>query len=126
MTGWDKREMDQVAVDLSRAPGRVQRNSSTVMRRFAARVARGMRADASGHRYLPELPSTVSHGQTGPLRHEVGFDKRGQGKLAHIIVFGSVNNAPVFDNAASVRRELPRATDSLADAGEDSILGGPR
>lgn len=126
MNGWDKREMDRVAVDLTRAPGRVQRNSSTVMRRFASRVARGMRADASGHRYLDQLPSTVSHGQTGPLRHEVGFDKRGQGKLAHIIVFGSVNNAPVFDNAASVRRELPRATDSLADAGEDSILGGPR
>jgi hypothetical protein len=126
MNGWDTREVREVAVDLSRAPGRIQRNAGTVMRRFASRVARGMTAHASGHRYLPQLPSTVSAGQIGPLRHEVGFEKRGQGKLAHIIVDGSVNNAPVFDHTASVRIELPRTADALADEGEDAALGGPR
>ena len=37
----------------------------------------------------------------------VGFDKRGQGNLANIAAFGSVNNAPVMDIMVPLASEVP-------------------
>lgn len=123
---WDTSELESVAADLSKAPFRVQRAADRALGRGAGIVARRLRVAATGHRYLPGLPGSVSHGRLAPLTHEIGFDKGGQGSLAHIIVRGSVNNAPVFDHTASLRQSLPEIERELADAGEDSVFGGAR
>ena len=59
----------------------------------------------------------------GPLAAEIGIEKKGAGKLAHIIVFGSANNAPVYDHTAALRRSIPAIEKVLADAAEGSVFG---
>lgn len=120
----DTHELDELAADLERGPGRVQRGAPRILARSATRVKAGMKADASGHNYLDELPGTVGKSRISELEYEVGFDKRGQGKLANIIVFGSVNNAPVFSHTASLRRDIPILEREFGDAAEGWVFGG--
>lgn len=121
----DDTELRQLEADLRGAPLRVRRNASSVVRRGARMIDREMRKDARGHRHLAHLEDAVSHEMIGPLSAEIGLGpKRGtQGSLAHIIVYGSVNNAPVYDHTAGPRRALPGIAQLFADAAEDSVLG---
>lgn len=123
---FDTSDVESLRADLSRAPLRIQRAAPVALRNGARSVARFLRHDATGHRHLRKLPGTVSAGRVGPLHWEIGFEKGGQGSLAHIIVYGSVNNAPVFSNADSLRKALPGIERDFAEAGEDSVFGGAR
>lgn len=118
-------EVKELVVDLRHADGRVKRNAATTMREAAGRVKRNIRKAATGHRHLGQLPSTVglSRLDAAGLAYEVGFDKRGQGNLANIIVYGSVNNAPVFSIAPSLRKEVPWLERHLSEDAEDAVLG---
>lgn len=124
MLDFDYQEVRQLEIDLSAAPTRVQWAASRSTRQAARLVNAAMRVDASGHRYLPNLPNAVSHEMLGPLSAEIGLGPDGdQGSLAHIIVYGSVNNAPVYDHTAGLRRSMPAILNLYADAAEDSVLG---
>ena len=123
---FDHSEVDRLEINLSKAPDRVQRRAPRALGKGAKLVEAGLRKDATGHRYLKQLPSTVSSQRIGTLSYEIGFEKRGQGNLAHIIVLGSINNAPVFSHTASLRRALPEIERLMADAGHESVLGGDR
>ena len=123
----DAREVRQLEADLSGAPLRVQFAASRSTRKGARLVDVEMQRDARGHRYLPNLPNAVSHEMIDPLTAEIGLGPDGdQGSLAHIIVYGSVNNSPVYDHTAGIRRAMPAILDMYADAGEDSVLGDER
>lgn len=128
-------ELRELALDLSRAPFRVQRAAAKTMQsRVGPLVAREMRRDAEGHQgnyfgrpgteFVTPLDQHVSHEMLDPYTVEVGIESKGAGKLAHIIVYGSVNNGPVYDHMAGPRRALPRVWEMLAQVGEDSVLGG--
>lgn len=125
---FDTTQLRELSVDFSKAPGRVQRNAPKAMRRGAQIVKLAMKEDASGHRYLPKFASRVDFDKRDAigLVYEIGFNKVGQGNLAHIIVFGSVNNAPVYDFFAALRRSVPTIMEDMANAGESSVFGGPR
>lgn len=122
----DDTELRNLEVDLTGAPGRVQRNARHTLVKGAQKVETGMKVDASGHRRLKHLPKSVSRELLDPWTAEIGMaPKRGtQGSLAHIAAYGSVNNAPVFDHTASLRRETPGIVQDFADAAERSVLGG--
>jgi hypothetical protein len=87
-------------------------------------VDKGMKRDARGHRYLPRLPRSVSHEFLDYWTQEIGLSPipGTQGRLAHIIVYGSVNNAPVYDHTAGLRRPNPDPRDVRGTA-EDATLG---
>lgn len=123
---FDTSEVDRLALDLSRAPGRIQRSAAKVMLVAANKIKKGMRRDADGHDYLPHLGYTVNYDKVGDLAYEIGFDKDGQGKLANIMAYGSVNNAPILDHTAPLRRELPHIAANLGDAGAEAALGRDR
>ncbi len=122
---FDTSEINQLAVDFSRAPGRMQRAAPKVMHKTAFDIKTRMRRDATGHRYLPKFAREVNYERidTLGLHYEIGFDKAGQGKLANIIVFGSINNAPVYDFYGALYAETRTLASKLADAGHDSALG---
>lgn len=121
---FDDTEVRRLEVDLSQAPARIQREAPRVLRRLVGpKLAHEMKQDADGHRYLTHLPSHVSYEMLGPFSLEAGIEYVGQGKLAHIIVFGSVNNAPVYDHVRGLRRTTPYAEKWLGDAAEESVLG---
>src|SRR5689334_12657901 len=124
---WDTDEVDRLAVDLSEAPGRMQRKARAVFARGAFEIKGRIKRDASGHDYLPSLDNHVSYTKFGPLDYEIGFDKVGQGNLANIAVYGSVNNAPVMESPLmAARREIPAIERHLGDAGEEAVLGGDK
>lgn len=119
--------LDELEVDLTGAPGRVQRGATRVLSGpVRRRLVRGMKADASGHRQLPHFADAIGSDMISPLELEVGFNKEGQGHLANIIVFGSVNNGPVYDFAAAPRAAIPHMLNDFADMAEDSVFGQER
>lgn len=124
----DDSELRTLELDISGAPGRIQRNAGVTLRKVGRLVDKQMRVDASGHRYLKHLPEAVSHELIDPWTVEIGLGpKKGtQGALAHIIVYGSVNNAPVYDHTAGLRRSLPTIERMFADDAEDAVLGGEK
>lgn len=124
---WDKSEVDHMATDLSKAPGRMQHKAPRVFAHGARATSNRLRIDATGHDFLGELPNYVSHEQLGLLSHEIGFEKAGQGNLAVFAVYGSINNAPVMASPVEhLRRELPEIERQLGAEGEDAVFGGAR
>lgn len=120
----DDHELRELAIDISMAPGRMQRAGPRVLKtKVGPRLNKEMKLDASGHRHLPHLSKAVSWEMRGDWMVEAGLSPGGQGSLAHIIVYGSVNNGPVYDHTAALRRTEPYARDWLADAAEDAVLG---
>lgn len=122
----DADELRKLEIDISGAPKRIQWGSTRVLAtRVGPIVADAMRADARGHRFLPKLADAVSHEMVTDDILEVGLGpgRRHQGSLAHIIVYGSVNNAPVYDHMSGPRRTLPRVERLFADLAEESVLG---
>ena len=123
----DDHELRNLEIDLAGAPARIQLAAPRVLREHVGpRLEREMKRDARGHRFLPRLQRAVSWEMLGEWEVEAGISPRPsgrQGRLAHIIVYGSVNNAPVYDHTAALRRTEPFAARALADAGEESVLG---
>lgn len=122
----DDSELRNLEVDISHAPGRMQRNARSTIIKGARRINKEMVIDASGHRYLPRLGKGVTYQLIDPWTAEIGIAPRNrkQGSLAHIIAYGSANNAPVYDHTAGLRRAMPAILDDFADAAESSVLGG--
>ncbi|MGH1563035.1 hypothetical protein [Mumia sp. DW29H23] len=120
---FDTSEVDRLAVDLSRAEGRLRTRAGQVLYVGANKIKRGMRDDARGHNFLSGLPMPVSYDKLGQFDYEIGFDKEGQGNLAAIAAFGTPRSAPVMDHTAALRRETPIIVEKLGDAAEDSVLG---
>lgn len=122
---WDTSEVDRLALDLSEAPGRMQRKAPGVFARGAFEIKNRIKRAASGHDYLPSLDAHVSYDRRGFLDYEIGFDKVGQGNLANIAVYGSINNAPIMESPAMLARpELREIERHLGDVGEGAVLGG--
>lgn len=121
----DDHQLRQLEVDLTEAPGRVQRTAPKALKRGAEIVDRAMKKDARGHRFLPKIPRSITHSMIDRWTAEIGFSPiRGtQGRLAHIILYGSINNAPVWDYTAGLRRSEPEVLELMARAGEDATLG---
>lgn len=120
----DNSELERLEFDLSQAPARIQKAVPRALKRIIGpRLAHEMKEDADGHRYLRHLPRHTSFEMRGPFSVEAGIEYVGQGKLGHIIAFGSVNNAPVYDHTAGLRRTEPVALEVFADVAEESVLG---
>lgn len=123
----DTSQVTRLAVDLSQAPGRLQRRAPRTMRRSALEIKKKMQADFSGHRYAGAVPLSLEFEQRDALglAFEIGeLDSSGrQWGLAAILAFGTANNAPVVDHAAGLRRETPTMLNHLADDAEGSVLG---
>lgn len=132
----DDSELRTAAVDLSGAPLRVQFNAAKTIRTGARIMDRQMRDDAKGHQgnwfgkpgtsYDTPLERSVSHEMVGRLEAEIGMGPPGVGSLAHIIVYGSVNNAPVYDHMAGPLRKMPEVEALMGQAAEDSVFGGEK
>lgn len=122
---FDSSEVNALALDLSRAPGRMQRSAPKTFARMAFETKGNLQRDATGHGHLPQLQSHVAYDRIGDLDYEIGFNKSGQGNLAVLAVYGSTNNSPVMGTPMdALRRELPAAIRHLGGDAEDAVLGG--
>ena len=83
-----------------------------------------LRKDSSGHSHLPGLSRTVEYDvDVAPtsVTVEAGFRKQGQGNLANIAAFGSVNNAPVMDITRALDEEVPRFMRWVVKVGSEAL-----
>ena len=129
----DGSELERLVVDMDGAPGRIQRNARKAVAKGARIIDRAMTEDATGHlgnlwgkpgtSYPTPLERHVSHEMIGPLSAEIGIEYKGAGKLAHILAYGSVNNAPAYDPMSGPRRVMPLVLEAMADAAEESVFG---
>lgn len=132
----DDSELRNLEIDLRGAPGRIQRRGPQTLKRAAKVVDAAMKVDAAGHQgnyfgipgtsFDTPLEKHVSHEMRGLWEAEIGIESKGAGKLAHIIVYGSANNEPVYDHTAALRRSEPQILRMFADAAEESVLGDER
>jgi hypothetical protein len=79
------------------------------------------------HRHLPKFARALTKQKVDDLHYVVGFNvgPRLQGSLAQIIVFGSVNNAPVYNFYGPITRRAPYFLEHLAKIAEDAVFGDP-
>ncbi len=118
-------DLDQLAVlHFGQAGSRLNKAGTATMRKSVNRIEKGMKVDAGGHRFLPSFASQVTTQEKSPWSYSVGWRFAGQGNLAHIIVRGSVNNAPVYDHTIPARRELSALARDLAKDAEQAVFGG--
>lgn len=122
----DMSEVKELSRDFGKAPARINSATTKAIKTGAFKIKKGMRRDASGHNYLAELAGTVNYDMLGPFEAEIGFDKKGQGRLANIGAFGSINNAAVFDHTRALHAEVPITVQKIAEAGEDALLGAEK
>jgi hypothetical protein len=131
---WDSlADLRELQADLSKAGPLVGFRASKAIGTGARMIERGMREDARGHmgnyfgipgtEYPTPLEEHVSWEYLTPLYAEIGIEYEGAGKVAHIIVHGSANNAPVYDHTAPLRRSTPLIERLLAGEAEKSVLG---
>lgn len=126
-------ELRELEADLSKAGPLVGLRASRVIGTGARLIERGMTEDAEGHmgnwfgrpgtEFPTPLEEHVSWEYLDSLYAEIGIEYKGAGKIAHIIVHGSVNNAPVYDHTGPLRRNTPIIERLLAGAAESSVLG---
>ena len=120
----DASEVHALAADFYAAPAKVMAAIVPVASRAGVAMKRTMKKDASGHGHLPGLSNHVEYdleSSATEVRVEVGFRKSGQGNLANIAAFGSVNNAPVMDITRSLTGEVPNFLRWVAKVGGEVL-----
>lgn len=128
----DAHEVKELAVALGDAPARLRGRINDAFADEARALEREMKADATGHRYLPAFtkkggpgfPTTMTSEKVGDLAYDIGFDKEGQGNLANIIVFGSINNGPVYEFYGPLLRRAEPFVERLSDMVVRDIFWG--
>lgn len=130
----DDSELDRLDIDLRGAGPRAQFGADKAVRQGARLIHRDMKRIVDGHmgnwfgipgtEYPTPIGQHVAIEMLGLAWVEVGVNKEGAGKLAHILAFGSVNNAPVFDHTRALRQNIPAVLRMLGDEGEDAVFGG--
>ena len=110
MPDFDTSELDALARQFATAHLKVIPAIVPVASRAGVNMKATMKKDATGHAHLPGLPRFVEYDlerTATTVAVEVGFRKEGQGNLANIAAFGSVNNAPVMDITRGLDEEVP-------------------
>ncbi|MCB9377020.1 MAG: hypothetical protein H6515_14290 [Microthrixaceae bacterium] len=117
----DTHQLQAARARLAHAPAAYSDAAADVIASGARHIQTGMKTDATGHRYLPKFAGTIGRSRLTKLSWEVGFNRRGQGLLANIIVGGSINNAPVYPWLGPLEREIPLLEQRLADQAEQTV-----
>lgn len=119
MTDFDTSEVNKLAADLGRIPGKMVAPMTAAVTKSGQSVRDAMRADAAGHRHAPYFPDSITaevHTKVGQVTAEIGPDKGlRQGALGNLLYFGSSKNGPVLDINGPLDSESPALERAVAD-----------
>lgn len=117
---FDTSEVDRLAADLGRIPGRMVPSMIAAVTKSATSVRDAMRADARGHAHSPHFPNSITAEvkvKVGQIEAEVGPDKGlTQGALGNILYFGTSMNGPVLNINGPLDAESPKFQKAIEDA----------
>lgn len=117
--------LTELELDLDRATSRMLPEVVSVLGRSGMNIKKGTQRRWSGMRHLAKLPGLVSYEvyhMFGGVGVEVGPRHVGQGKLANVAEFGTVNNAPRPALSPELDVEAPK-TEAALDALLGRLLG---
>ena len=120
----DTSELTRLALDMQVAPARVMAAIVPVAHTAGSKMKADMRRAAAGHYRLGGLPSAVSYdvdASPSEVSVEVGFERRGQGKLAVIVVEGTSTTPPIMDIDAPLAAEVPNFMRWVAKVGAEAL-----
>ena len=127
MIEFDTSDVDKLAADLGRIPGRMVAPMVAAVTKSSHSVQRAMKADASGIGHAPHFPNSITDEvkvKVGLIEAEIGPDKgRTQGALGNILYFGTSKNGPVLNINAPLEGEAPKFEKALADVLGDLVEG---
>ena len=124
MPEFDKSELDKLYRDLVMAPAKIIPALMPVAQKVGANMKQTMKKDASGHRRLGALPNFVEYdidATAASVSVEVGFRKEGQGNLANIAAFGTVDTPAFMDITRSLTDEVPAFMRWVAKVGTEAF-----
>jgi hypothetical protein len=108
--------LTELKVALDKATSRLEPEVMAVLGRAGMNIKRATQQRWAGMKHLPKLPGLVSydvaHG-AGKVYVEVGPQHVGQGELANVAEFGTVNNAPRPGLSPSLDEEEPKTVAAL-------------
>jgi hypothetical protein len=129
----DDSEIRTLELKLAGAPARIQADGPRVINKGRKMVELGMRDAARDARrrartHIPHLPNAVTSEMETRWSAVIGFipGTGNQASLAHIIAYGSVNNAPTMDHTSALRKATPHIMRELGETAEEDVLGGGR
>lgn len=121
----DTSQLDRLAREIASAPARVIPSLVPVANRAGINMKRAMRADASNHRGVPDLPRSIEYDVTVTpvsVSVDVGWlNPSGQGHLENIAAFGSPTSAPVMDVTRGLTDEVPAFMRWVAKVGSEAL-----
>ena len=121
----DTSELDRLARDFMAAPARVIPALVPVANRAGINIKRAMRADATGHRGMPDLPRTIAYDvELTPtsVSVDVGWlEPTGQGHLENIAAFGTSKTPPLMDITRGLTDEVPNFMRWVAKVGSEAL-----
>lgn len=106
----------ELVVDLDKATSRMLPEVAAVLGKAGGNIKRDTQRRWGGMRHLPKLPGLVSYDVAhgfGKVYVEVGPEHIGQGELANVAEFGTVNNAPRPGLSPSLDEEEPKTVLAL-------------
>lgn len=119
MTEFDMSEVNKLAADLGRIPGRMVAPVTAALTKSADSLKEAMRADAGGIGHAPYFPDSITaevKTTVGQFTAEVGPDKDlRQGALGNILYFGTSKNGPVLDINGPLDGEAPKFEKAIED-----------
>lgn len=114
--------LSELVRDLAGAPIKAQRRADRAVRENARGVEAKWRQHAGFSRHAPLYPQSITHDvkwDGRAIEAEIGPDKAlPQGALGNLIEFGSANNPPHADGAASLEAQAPRFEHDLEGTGD--------
>jgi hypothetical protein len=119
--------LTELELDLDKATSRLEPEVMAVLGRAGMNIKRGTQRRWAGMRHLRKLPGLVSYDVAhgfGKVYVEVGPQHIGQGELANVAEYGTVNNAPRPGLSPSLDEEEPKTVAAL-DALLGKLLDGP-
>lgn len=125
MTDFGASEMDELAADLGKIPGRMVSKQIAAVEGSSKRVEAGWRQRWSSISHAPHIPQAITHEvkvRPGQVTGIIGPDKDlRQGALGNILEYGTSNNAPIPGGGPALQAEEPRLLKAIADIGEDIL-----
>jgi hypothetical protein len=113
--------VNELVVSLDRATSLMQPEVAAVLGRAGLNIKNATKRRWSGMKHLPKLPGLVSYDVfhwPGGVLVEVGPQHVGQGELANVAEYGTVNNAPRPGLSPSLDEEEPKTVVAL-----DALVG---
>lgn len=108
--------LTELVVQLDAATSKLPVEVQAVLGKAGQQMKADVRQRWSGLKHLPKLPGLVGYdvyAKIGGYAVDVGPQHVGQGELANIVEFGSVNNAPIPALSPALDTEEPKAIAAL-------------